>query len=400
MSKAKKGRNHRIRTTVFTSNLRDVLSTLQLWVKLYVFLNKSAAGNTGRLPIPMKLTDFRYKNEQAIIPNRPAVPRDSSRLMVVNRADQSIRHMHFSDIHEIFNPGDVLVINNTKVFPARLRGRKEKTEAMVEVFLLRELQPENMLWDVLVEPARKIRIGNKLYFDEDIVAEVVDNTTSRGRTIRFIFDGPNEDLYHMLDRIGTMPLPPYIERKPDDQDKNDYQSVFAKERGAVAAPSAAMHFTPELVQKLQQKGVIIAPVTLHIGWGTFRPVEVEDLTKHRMDSENFYIPEDSTETINTALKSKKNKVVVCGTSAVRAVESSVTAAGFSKPAVGWTDKFIYPPYDFKVTQSMITNFHPAESTLLMLACAFGGHDLVMRAYQEALDQKYRFYTFGDAMIVL
>jgi S-adenosylmethionine:tRNA ribosyltransferase-isomerase len=348
----------------------------------------------------MKLTDFRYNTEKIHIPDRPAVPRDASRLMVVNRAEQSIRHLKFSEIHEVFNPGDVLVVNNTKVFPAKLHGRKEKTEAMVEVFLLRELQPENMLWDVLVEPARKIRIGNKLYFDEDVVAEVVDNTTSRGRTIRFIFDGPNEDLYALLDRIGTMPLPPYIERAPDDRDKIDYQSVFAKERGAVAAPSAAMHFTPELMQKLVAKGVIIAPVTLHIGWGTFRPVEVEDLTKHRMDSENFYIPEDTSEVINTALKSRKNKVVVCGTSAVRAVESSVTAGGFSKPTVGWTDKFIYPPYDFKITQGLITNFHPAESTLLMLASAFGGHEIVMKAYQEALDQNYRFFTFGDAMIIL
>lgn len=348
----------------------------------------------------MKLTDFRYKSEGLNIPSRPISPRDASRLMVLNRADQSIRHLQFSEIHEVFNPGDVLVYNNTKVFPAKLNGRKEKTEAIVEVFLLRELQPENMLWDVLVEPARKIRIGNKLYFDEDIVAEVVDNTTSRGRTIRFLFDGPNEDLYAMLDKIGTMPLPPYVNRDPDEKDKIDYQTIFAKERGAVAAPSAGMHFTKPLVDKLVAKGVILAPVTLHIGWGTFRPVEVEDLTKHRMDSENYYVPEDSSEVINTALKSKVNKVVVCGTSAVRAVESNVTAAGHAKPTVGWTDKFIYPPYDFKVTQGMITNFHPAESTLLMLSCAFGGHELVMRGYQEAIDQGYRFFSFGDAMIIL
>lgn len=376
------------------------MSTLELWVKLLVFLTKAIPALRVHRSISMKLTDFRYKNEDLIVPTRPISPRDASKLMVLNRADQSIKHMQFSEIHELFNPGDVLVYNNTKVFPARLRGRKEKTEAMVEVFLLRELQPENMLWDVLVEPARKIRIGNKLYFSDDVVAEVVDNTTSRGRTIRFLFDGPNEELYNVLDQIGTMPLPPYITRKPEESDKTDYQTVFAKERGAVAAPSAGMHFTQDLVAKLTKKGVLMVPVTLHIGWGTFRPVEVEDLTKHRMDSENYYIPEESAEQINAVLKGKKNKVVVCGTSAVRAVETSVTAGGFAKAAVGWTDKFIYPPYEFKVTQSMITNFHQAESTLLMLACALGGHELVMRGYQEALEKGYRFYSFGDAMIVL
>ena len=348
----------------------------------------------------MKLTDFRYDAEALNVPHFPASPRDSSRLMVVDRQSQTISHEKFSDIHKFFNAGDCLVYNNTKVFPARLKGRKEKTEAEVEVFLLRELQPENMLWDVLVEPARKIRIGNKLYFGDDVVAEVVDNTTSRGRTIRFLSDGTNEELYAQLDKIGEMPLPPYIERAPQESDKETYQTVFAKERGAVAAPTAGMHFTLELLDKLTKKGVHLLPVTLHIGWGTFRSVEVEDLTKHRMDSENYYIPEPTSDLINTTLDSKKNKVVVCGTSAVRALETSIMASGKSKPSVGWTDKFIYPPYDFKITEGLITNFHRPESTLLMLAAAFSGYDLLMKAYEEAKNENYRFFSFGDVMMVI
>jgi S-adenosylmethionine:tRNA ribosyltransferase-isomerase len=318
----------------------------------------------------------------------------------LNRADESITHTTFSEIHKYFNKGDCLVYNNTKVFPAKLKGFKEKTDAEVEVFLLRELQPENMLWDVLVEPARKIRIGNKLYFGEEVVAEVVDNTTSRGRTIRFLFDGPNEDLYAKLDEIGDMPLPPYIEREPEPEDKDRYQTVFAKERGAVAAPTAGMHFTPELLKKIEKKGVTMLPVTLHIGWGTFRAVEVEDLTKHRMDSENYYIPPHTSEVINQVLKSKTNKVVCCGTSAVRALETSIMASGMSKSNVGWTDKFIYPPYEFRITESLITNFHRPESTLLMLAAAFAGYDFLMHAYDEAKKKDYRFFSFGDAMMVI
>lgn len=348
----------------------------------------------------MKLTDFRYEYEKIKVPSHPIEPRDAAKLMVINRADKTITHEKFSDIHKYFNPGDCFVYNNTKVFPARLKGKKEKTEANIEVFLLRELQPENKLWDVLVEPARKIRIGNKLYFDEDLVAEVVDNTTSRGRTIRFLFDGPNEDLYEILDRIGEMPLPPYIKRKPEEADKQRYQTLFAKERGAVAAPTAGMHFTEELIQKLIDKGVHMCPVTLHIGWGTFRPVEVEDLTKHRMDSENYYISEETSRTINMVLDNKKTKVVACGTTTVRAIETSIMASGHSKPSFGWTDKFIYPPYDFKVTEALITNFHQPESTLLMLVGAFCDYEFLTKAYQEAIDKKYRFYTFGDAMLIL
>jgi S-adenosylmethionine:tRNA ribosyltransferase-isomerase len=348
----------------------------------------------------MKLTDFKFEIEDFNVPDEPSDPRDSSRLMVLNRDEKSITHEKFSDIDKFFSEGDVIVYNNTKVFPAKLKGKKEKTEADIEVFLLRELQPENMLWDVLVEPARKIRIGNKLYFGDELMAEVVDNTTSRGRTIRFLYDGPNQELYERLDEIGDMPLPPYIEREPKESDKEKYQTIFAKERGAVAAPTAGMHFTPELVKKLEKKGVDFVPVTLHIGWGTFRPVEVEDLTKHRMDSENYYISKESSDRINKALKSKKNKVVACGTSAVRVIETSVMASGMSKAGTGWTDKFIYPDYNFKITEGLITNFHRPESTLLMLAAAFGGFEYIKDAYKEAVKKDYRFFSFGDAMLIL
>ena len=348
----------------------------------------------------MKLNDFKYETEGLNIPEFGAEPRDSAKLMVIDRNKKTISHEVFADIHKFFNQGDCLVYNNTKVFPARLKGRKEKTDAYIEVFLLRELQPENMLWDVLVEPARKIRIGNKLYFGDELVAEVVDNTTSRGRTIRFLYDGPNEELYEKLDAVGEMPMPPYINREPIAEDKDRYQTIFAKERGAVAAPTATMHFTPELVDKLTLKGVVMAPVTLHIGWGTFRAVEVEDLTKHRMDSEYFYIPDESAELINQVRLSKGNKVVAGGTTAVRAIESSITASGLLKPTVGWTDKFIYPPYDFKLTEGLITNFHQPESTLLMLAAAFCDFDFLMHAYDEARKNNYRFYSFGDAMFII
>ena len=351
----------------------------------------------------MKLTDFRYEIEGLNVPEEPLKTRDSAKLMVLNRAEQTIEHKKFSDLHEYLNEGDVVIYNNTKVFPARLNGKKEKTEADIEVFLLRELQPENMLWDVLVEPARKIRIGNKLYFgegDDELMAEVVDNTTSRGRTIRFLYDGPNDELYGKLDELGKMPLPPYIEREPVEEDKERYQTLFASERGAVAAPTAAMHFTHELIKKIEAKGVDFLPVTLHIGWGTFRNVEVEDLTKHRMDSENYFISKDTSDRINIALKKKKNKVVAIGTSAVRTIETSVMASGMSKMGTGWTDKFIYPPYQFKITEAVVTNFHRPESTLLMLAAAFAGYDFLMKAYEEAKQKDYRLFSFGDAMLII
>jgi len=347
----------------------------------------------------MKLTDFKFETEDFNVPEEPIEPRDAAKLMVLDREDQSIKHETFSDIHKYFSKGDVIIYNNTKVFPARLKGKKEKTDADIEVFLLRELMPENKLWDVLVEPARKIRIGNKLYFGENLMAEVIDNTTSRGRTIRFLFEGSNEELYTMLDEIGEMPLPPYIERDPKEKDKERYQTIFAKERGAVAAPTAGMHFTEELVKKIEKKGVEFLPITLHIGWGTFRPVEVEDLTKHRMDSENYFISQETSDKVNEALKSKDNKVVACGSTVVRTLETSITASGISKPGTGWTDKFIYPPYDFKITETLITNFHRPESTLLMLAAAFAGYDFLMEAYEEAQENDYRFFSFGDAMLI-
>jgi len=348
----------------------------------------------------MKLTDFKYEIEKLKVPQEGAEPRDASKLMVVNRSTGEIIHDKFTNLGAHIKLGDCIVYNDTKVFPARLRGKKEKTDASVEVFLLRELQPENMLWDVLVEPARKIRIGNKLYFGEELVAEVVDNTTSRGRTIRFLFDGPNNELYDILDRIGEMPLPPYIKRKPEEIDKLRYQSIFARERGAVAAPTAALHFTPELVGSLEGQGIEMVPVTLHIGWGTYRAVEVEDLTKHRMDSENYNISELTCEVINSVLQNKKQKVIVCGSSAVRALETSITANGLLKPSTGWTDKFVYPPYEFKITQGLLTNFHQPESTLMMMSAAFCGYDLLMKAYAEAMAKKYRFFAFGDALLIL
>ncbi|MDZ7772307.1 MAG: tRNA preQ1(34) S-adenosylmethionine ribosyltransferase-isomerase QueA [Balneolaceae bacterium] len=348
----------------------------------------------------MKLTDFKFETEDYHVPEEPVEPRDAARLMVLDREERSIKHEKFSDIHKYLSEGDVLIYNNTKVFPARLKGKKEKTDADIEVFLLRELMPENKLWDVLVEPARKIRIGNKLYFGEDLMAEVIDNTTSRGRTIRFLFEGTNEELYARLDEIGEMPLPPYIDRDPTEEDKERYQSIFAKERGAVAAPTAAMHFTPKLVEKLEKKGVDLLPITLHIGWGTFRPVEVEDLTKHRMDSENYFISDETSARINEALRSKENRVVACGTTAVRTIETSITASGISKPGTGWTDKFIYPPYNFKITEAMIANFHRPESTMLMLLAAFAGYDFMMEAYEEAQENDYRFFSFGDAMFIV
>ena len=343
----------------------------------------------------MKLTDFKFETDDYNVPEEPVEPRDSAKLMVLDTEEETIKHEKFSDIHKYFNEGDVLIYNNTKVFPARLKGKKE-----IEVFLLRELVPENMLWDVLVEPARKIRIGNKLYFGEDLMAEVIDNTTSRGRTIRFLFEGTGDELYERLDEIGEMPLPPYIDRDPTPEDKERYQTIFAKERGAVAAPTAGMHFTPKLIEKIEKKGVEVLPITLHIGWGTFRPVEVEDLTKHRMDSENYFISQETSDKINKALKSKENKVVACGTTAVRTIETSITASGISKQGTGWTDKFIYPPYDFKITEGIITNFHRPESTLLMLAAAYAGYDFLMKAYEEAKENDYRFFSFGDAMLML
>jgi S-adenosylmethionine:tRNA ribosyltransferase-isomerase len=293
-----------------------------------------------------------------------------------------------------------MVMNDTKVFPARMYGNKEKTGARIEVFLLRELNRESLLWDVLVDPARKIRIGNKLYFgDDDLVAEVIDNTTSRGRTLRFLFDGPYEDFKAIIEKLGETPITKYITREVEPEDAERYQTVYAKNEGAVAAPTAGLHFSKHLLKRLEIKGVEFSYLTLHVGLGTFRSVEVEDLTKHKMDSEEIHIPAECVNQVNAAKKNKK-KICSIGTTSMRVMESSVSTEGELKTFDGWTNKFIFPPYDFSLANCMITNFHTPESTLLMMTAAFGGYDLVMKAYKEAIKEKYRFYTYGDAMLIL
>lgn len=349
----------------------------------------------------MKLSDFKFEVPKKLISLYPTDNRDESRLMVVNRKTGEIQHRIFKDVIEYFGDGDVFVTNDTKVFPARLYGNKEKTGAEIEVFLLRELNPDLKLWDVLVDPARKIRVGNKLYFgDSDLVAEVIDNTTSRGRTIRFLFDGTPEEFHKTIDALGETPiLKDFIERKVEPEDRERYQTVFAKNVGAVAAPTAGLHFTPHLLKRLELQGVDVTSITLHVGLGTFRQVEVEDLTKHKMDSENYEIPEHTVELVNRALDNKK-RVVAVGTTSLKTIESSVTANNHLKASAGWTDKFIIPHYDFKIANTLITNFHLPESTLLMTTAAFGGYDLIMKAYKEAIKEKYRFFSYGDAMLIL
>jgi S-adenosylmethionine:tRNA ribosyltransferase-isomerase len=348
----------------------------------------------------MKLSAFKLELPNNLISLRPAENRDESRLMVVHKATGEIEHKVFKDIVDYFEEGDVMVGNDTMVFPARLYGRKEKTGAKIEVFLLRLLNAEMHLWDVLVDPARKIRVGNKLYFGNgDLVAEVIDNTTSRGRTIRFLFDGNTEDFDKVVETLGETPLPKYIKRKVDDEDKERFQTIYAKNKGAVSAPTAGMHFTKQLMKRLQIKGVDMSFITLHIGLGTFRPVDVEDLTKHKMDSENFNVPVETVEVVNKAI-AKKKRVCAIGTTSMRALESAVSAGNLLKPKEGWTDKFIFPQYDFKICNAMITNFHAPESTLLMMAAAFGGYDLIMEAYKVAKKEKYKFLTYGDAMLII
>ncbi|MGQ1910774.1 tRNA preQ1(34) S-adenosylmethionine ribosyltransferase-isomerase QueA [Marinifilum sp. RC60d5] len=349
----------------------------------------------------MKLSKFKYKLPTELIALHPAYNRDESRLMVLHKDTGEIEHKIFKDLIEYFDDEDVMVFNNTKVFPARLYGNKEKTGAEIEVFLLRELNREQRLWDVLVDPARKIRIGNKLYFGEDdlLVAEVIDNTTSRGRTLRFLYDGPYEDFKNTLFGLGETPLPKFIDRSVEPEDAERYQTIFAKHEGAVAAPTAGMHFSRELMKRLEIKGVDFAEVTLHVGLGNFRNVDVEDLTKHKMDSEQIFIEDEAVEKVNTAKKKKKN-VCAVGTTVMRTLESSVSTMGTLKPFEGWTNKFIFPPYDFHVPNRMVTNFHLPLSTLMMMACAFGGYDNVMAAYEEAIKEKYRFGTYGDAMLII
>lgn len=349
----------------------------------------------------MKLSQFNFDLPDELIAEYPSENRDEARLMVVHRDTGEIEHRLFKDVIDYIDEGDVMIMNNTKVFPARMYGNKEKTGAKIEVFLLRELNRESLLWDVLVDPARKIRIGNKLYFgdDESLVAEVIDNTTSRGRTLRFLFDGPYEEFKKKITELGETPLPKYIKRKVEPEDEERYQTIYAKEEGAVAAPTAGLHFSRQLLKRLELKGVDFAEVTLHIGLGTFRPVEVEDLTKHKMDSEQMFITEECANKVNEAKKSKK-KVIAVGTTAMRAVETSVSTDGLLKPYEGWTNKFIFPPYDFSIADALITNFHTPLSTLLMMISAFGGHELIMHAYEVAVKEKYKFYSYGDAMLIL
>lgn len=349
----------------------------------------------------MKLSHFSFDLPDELLAEHPAEHRDESRLMVLDRANQTIEHKMFKDVIDYFDEGDVMILNNTKVFPARLYGNKEKTGARIEVFLLRELNQEQRLWDVLVDPARKIRIGNKLYFgdDETLVAEVIDNTTSRGRTLRFLYDGSYSDFRQKLTDLGETPLPKYIKRGIEPEDEERYQTIYAAKEGAVAAPTAGLHFSKHLLKRLEIKGVERAEVTLHVGLGTFNPVEVEDLSKHKMDSEEIEIRQEAADIINRG-KANKKRVCAVGTTSMRTIESSVSSSGTLNPYEGWTNKFIFPPYDFSIANCMITNFHTPKSTLLMMISAFAGHDFMKRAYAEAVKEKYRFYSYGDAMLII
>ncbi len=349
----------------------------------------------------MKLSKFIFDLPLNLIAQNPAKKREDSRMMVVHRKTGQIEDRHFRDILDYFDDKDVFIVNNTKVFPARMYGRKEKTGALVEVFLLRELNHTNRLWDVVVDPARKIRVGNKLFFgdEEELVAEVIDNTTSRGRTIRFLWDGNDEDFKKQLEALGETPLPKYIKRKPDEEDRERYQTVYAKHEGAVAAPTAGFHFSQELIKRCEIKGIRFAEITLHTGLGTFRTIEVEDLHKHKMDAEYFEIDEFACKIVNKA-KEESRRICSIGTTTMRALESSYTSQKLLKPSHGWTNNFIYPPYEFNVANAMVTNFHLPKSSLLILTCAFAGYDLIMEAYKKAIKDKYSFSTYGDAMLVL
>ncbi len=349
----------------------------------------------------MKLSQFKFDLPLNLIAQHPAKTREESRLMVVHRDTGKIEHKIFKDVLNYFDDKDVMIVNNTKVFPARLYGRKEKTGAKIEVFLLRELNKPNRLWDVIVDPARKIRVGNKLYFgdNDELVAEVIDNTTSRGRTIRFLFDGDEQAFKNVLESLGETPLPKYIKRKPEEEDKERYQTVYAKYEGAVAAPTAGLHFSRELIKRLEIVGVKFAEVTLHTGLGTFRPIEVEDLSKHKMDAEYFRVDDYATKIVNKA-KTEGNRICSVGTTTMRAIESAVTAQGLLKAEEGWTNLFIHPPYDFSIANTLITNFHLPKTSLLIMTCAFAGYDLTMEAYNTAIKEKYRFFSYGDALLVI
>ena len=349
----------------------------------------------------MKLSDFNFEYPEKLVAKYPNKNRDEAKLMVIDRKDYSIKHRQFKDMIEYFDENDVIVLNNTKVFPARLYGNKEKTGARIEVFLLRELNDEQRLWDVLVDPARKIRIGNKLYFGNDnkLVAEVIDNTTSRGRTLRFLCDVGYEDFRKLLLDLGETPLPKYIDREVEPEDKDRYQTIYAKHEGAVAAPTAGLHFSKHLMKRLEIKGIKFSEITLHVGLGSFNPVEVEDLSKHKMDSERIIIEKASANSINDGLANKR-RICAVGTTAMRAIESSVSSMGTLNEYDGWTNKFIFPPYQFKIANSMITNFHMPKSTLLMMSSAFLGNDFIKKAYEEAIKEKYNFFGYGDSMLII
>ena len=349
----------------------------------------------------MKLSQFKFKLPEEKIALHPAKYRDESRLMVLHRKTGEIEHRVFKDILDYFDDQDVFVFNDTKVFPARLYGNKEKTGARIEVFLLRELNEELRLWDVLVDPARKIRIGNKLYFGEDdsMVAEVIDNTTSRGRTLRFLYDGPHDEFKKALYALGEPPLPSFINRPVEPEDEENFQTIFARNEGAVTAPTAGLHFSRELMKRMEIKGIDFAFITLHAGLGNFRDIDVEDLTKHKMDSEQMFVEADAVQRVNAA-KDGGHNVCAVGTTVMRAIETAVGTDGHLKEYEGWTNKFIFPPYEFSVANSMVSNFHMPYSTLLMLVSAYGGYDLIMHAYDVALQEDYRFGTYGDAMLIL
>jgi S-adenosylmethionine:tRNA ribosyltransferase-isomerase len=349
----------------------------------------------------MKLSQFKFDLPLNLIAQHPAKRREDSRMMVVHRKTGQIENKHFRDIMEYFDDKDVFVVNNTKVFPARMYGRKEKTGAKIEVFLLRELNKPNRLWDVIVDPARKIRVGNKLYFgdNDELVAEVIDNTTSRGRTIRFLWDGTDDEFRQVLEILGETPLPKYIKRKPDEEDKERYQTVYAKHEGAVAAPTAGLHFSKELIKRLEIKGIRFAEATLHTGLGTFRPIEVEDLSKHKMDAEYYRVDDEACKIVNKA-RLGGHRICSVGTTTMRALESSFTAEKLLKPSEGWTNTFIHPPYQFNIADALITNFHLPKTSLLIMVCAFAGYDLTMEAYKRAIKDKYRFFSYGDAMLLV
>ncbi|WP_185856530.1 tRNA preQ1(34) S-adenosylmethionine ribosyltransferase-isomerase QueA [Blattabacterium cuenoti] len=347
----------------------------------------------------MKTSDFDFKSPINLLAKFPTQERDESKLMIIHRKNRKIEHKFFKNLHEYFEEGDILILNNTKVFPARLFGNKEKTEAKIEVFLLRELDPKDRTWDVLVDPARKVRVGNKLSFGSELTGEVIDNTTSRGRILQLNFNGSHEELINKIKELGKTPLPKYINRKPEKNDETRYQTVYAKKEGSVAAPTAGLHFSKHLLKKLEIKGIHLVEVTLHLGLGSFLPVDVEDISKHKMDSEKCFINENTCKIVNFAIQRKK-RICAVGTSSMRAIESSVSSSKKLNPFYGWTNKFIFPPYNFSIANSMITNFHMPKSTLLMMTTAFSGFDLIMKAYQIAIEKKYRFYSYGDAMLIL